>query len=254
VADESAAKARAVRTVRHENLLREQQLALATEQNRVLDLDARLARAESRNVMLFAAALLLTVAGLVAWSRRLWADGKRLRELAQTDPLTGFATRQHFNESAAAALARGRAEGRPLMLLAFDLDHFKRVNDQHGHLAGDAVLRAVSAAVRAVPAGVPRVIGRIGGEEFAVLLDGANTGQASAYADALRRAIASTRTVLDGDVAVTVTASFGLTGTHEGGHDLQALLDRSDRALYRAKHEGRDRIVGGERSTAIDAA
>ena len=76
------------------------------------------------------------------------------------------------------AVARARTEARPLMLVAFDLDHFKRINDRHGHLAGDAVLRAVSEAACAVPAPVPRTIGRLGGEEFAILLDGATEAQA----------------------------------------------------------------------------
>lgn len=90
---------------------------------------------------------------------------------------------------------------------------------------------------------MPCILGRIGGEEFAVLLDGATADHAAAYADALRGAITSTRTPLEGGVAVAVTASFGLASTREGGHDLQALLDRSDRALYRAKNAGRDRVA-----------
>jgi len=254
LAEESLAKERAFRTVQHESLQREQQLALATERNRVLDLEARLAKAESRNAIVLAGVLLLTVGGLIAWGRRLWTDAKRFRELAQTDPLTGFASRQHFTELAAAAVARARTEAKPLMLVAFDLDHFKRINDRHGHLAGDAVLRAVSEAVRAVPAPVPRTIARIGGEEFAILLEGATETQAATYAEALRRTIASAEAVADGGAPLKVTASFGLTGTHEAGHELQALLDRSDRALYRAKNEGRDRIIATDRAHALEAA
>jgi diguanylate cyclase (GGDEF)-like protein len=254
LAEESLSKERAFRTVQHESLQREQQLALATERNRVLDLEATIAKAESRNAVALAVVLLLTVGGLVAWGRRLWTDAKRFRELAQTDPLTGFASRQHFTELAAAAVARARTEAKPLMLVAFDLDHFKRINDRHGHLAGDAVLRAVSEAVRAVPAPVPRTIARIGGEEFAILLEGATETQAATYAEALRRTIASAEAVADGGAPLKVTASFGLTGTHEAGHELQALLDRSDRALYRAKNEGRDRIIATYRAHALEAA
>ena len=254
LAEENLTKERAFRTVQHESLQREQQLALATERNRVLDLEATIAKAESRNAAALSAALLLTVAGLVFWGWRLWADAQRFRELAQTDPLTGVATRQHFNELATAALALGHTQGRPLMLVGFDLDHFKGVNDRHGHRAGDVVLRAISEAVRAVPAPLPCIIGRIGGEEFAVLLDGATEAQAASYAEALRLAIASTEADVEGGLRVAVTASFGLSGTHEGGHDLQALLDLSDRALYRAKHGGRDRIVAADSTSAVDAA
>ena len=223
LAEESLTKERAFRTVQHEILQREQQLALATERN-----------------------------GTEPHSRP--RGPARQGRVAQTDPLTGLANRQHFAELAAAALDRGRADGRPLALVAFDLDQFKGVNDRHGHRAGDVVLRTIGEAVRAVPAPVPCTIGRIGGEEFAVLLDGATEAQAAIYAETLRLAIASAEAVAGGGALLKVTASFGLSGTHETGHDLQALLDRSDRALYRAKNGGRDRIVVAESTPAVDAA
>ena len=254
LAEESRIKELAFRTVQHETLQREQQLALAAERHRVLDLEARVARAESRNALAFGGLLLLTLGAAAAWSWRLWREARRFRALAQTDALTGFATRQHFTTLATAVLARAKADDRPVMLVAFDLDHFKRVNDRHGHLAGDAVLRAVSEAVRAQPASLPRVIGRLGGEEFAVLIDGASPRLASAHAEALRQAIAGACARTDGGVAMAVTASFGVTGTHECGHDLQCLLERSDRALYRAKNAGRDRIVAADRAGALEAA
>jgi len=254
LAEEGRSKERAFRTVQHEALQREQQLALASERSRILELEAQLAQAESRNAVAVAVVMGLTLAGLVAWALRLWSDTKRFRELAQTDPLTGFATRQHFNESAAAMLAQARAEQRPLMLVAFDLDHFKRINDRHGHLAGDAVLRAISDTVRAVPAPTPCLVGRIGGEEFAVLLDGASPADAAAHAEALRGAIASAQAIIDRGEALSVTASFGLTGSHEVGYDLATLLDRADRALYRAKNDGRDRIIVIDRDAAREAA
>ncbi|MGL6291679.1 MAG: GGDEF domain-containing protein, partial [Silanimonas sp.] len=185
---------------------------------------------------------------------RLRRGAQRFRALAQTDALTGFATRQHFTELAGAAVTRCRARHQPLMLVAFDLDHFKRVNDRHGHLAGDAVLRAASEAARAVPAAMPRWIGRLGGEEFAVLLENATPDEALAHAEALRAAIAGAQARTDAGLAIMVTASFGITGTHECGHDLQALLERSDRALYRAKHDGRDRVIVADRANALEAA
>jgi diguanylate cyclase (GGDEF)-like protein len=252
--EENRAKALAFSTVQHEALQREQAMALLNERHRVLDLEARVAKAESRNAVLLAGVLLLALGGLAAWGWRLRRGAQRFRSLAQTDALTGFATRQHFTDLAAAALARCRARAQPLMLVAFDLDHFKRVNDRHGHPAGDAVLRAVSAAIRGLPAERPHVLGRIGGEEFAVLLENATPDEALAHAEALRAAIAGAQARTDAGVAITVTASFGITGTHECGHDLQALLDRSDRALYRAKNDGRDRVIGIDRSNALEAA
>jgi diguanylate cyclase (GGDEF)-like protein len=252
--EENRAKALAFSTVQHEALQREQAMALLAERHRVLDLEARVAKAESRNAVLLTGLLLLALAGLGAWAWRLRRGAQRFRSLAQTDALTGFATRQHFADLAEAALARCRARAQPLMLVAFDLDHFKRVNDRHGHLAGDAVLRAVSAAIRGLPAERPRVLGRIGGEEFAALLENATPDEAQAHAEAVRAAIAGVRTATSGGATVAVTASFGITGTHECGHDLPTLLDRADRALYRAKHDGRDRVIGIDRSNALEAA
>ena len=255
LAEESRIKELAFRTVQHETLQREQALRLMTERNRVLDLEARVAKAESRNALLVAGLMLLALAGMAAWGWRLRRQEQRFRQLARTDSLTGFANRMHFTEQAEAALVRSREQGRPLMLISFDLDHFKRINDRHGHLAGDAVLRAVSDAVRAVSAeGLARVVGRIGGEEFAVLLEGASAEQAREHAEALRRAIAGARAPVEAGADLTITASFGVTGTHESGHQLHALMACSDRALYRAKNDGRDRVIVADRVMALEAA
>ena len=185
---------------------------------------------------------------------RLRGRLERERWLARTDPLTGIHNRRAFWNATARELERCRRFAEPFSVAYLDVDGFKGVNDRHGHRAGDVVLRAISEAVRAVPAPLPCIIGRIGGEEFAVLLDGATEAQAASYAEALRLAIASTEADVEGGLRVAVTASFGLSGTHEGGHDLQALLDLSDRALYRAKHGGRDRIVAADSTSAVDAA
>ena len=254
LSEERHIKAMAFSTVQHETLQREQALRLSAEKNRVLDLEARVAKAESRNVLILAGVLLLALVAAAVGSARLWRDARRFRERAQTDALTGFATREHFTAQAAGALARSRATGTSLMLVTFDLDHFKRVNDRHGHLAGDALLRAVSEAVRAATRTPGALIGRLGGEEFAVLLDDATPADALEHAERLRTAIAGARARTDAGAELRVTASFGITGTHEGGHDLQALLDRSDRALYRAKHNGRDRVVAADPTDALEAA
>jgi diguanylate cyclase (GGDEF)-like protein len=244
LAEDARIKALAFRTVQHEQLQRERELAWLGERHRVLDLEAQAAKAESRDSALALAVLVLCVGGLGAWGWRLLQQERRFREVARSDALTGFANRVHFNACAEAALARAARQGSAVALVAFDLDHFKRINDQHGHLAGDAVLRGVAAAVRGVPvaAGVKRTPGRIGGEEFVLLLEGATPEQALGHAEACRAAIAATRTTLESGGVVAVTASFGVAGMHESGPGLDALLAAADRALYRAKAAGRDRV------------
>ncbi|HAI58398.1 MAG TPA: hypothetical protein DCM32_00765 [Xanthomonadaceae bacterium] len=256
LAEERHIKAKAFHTVQHEGLQRQHELALLGEQRRVLDLQAQAARAESRDSALAFGVLVFSVGGLAIWGWHLLRQERRFRALARADALTGFANRLHFTACATAALAHATRRGTPVALVAFDLDHFKRINDQHGHLAGDALLRSVAAAVHgvAVEPGLRRTLGRIGGEEFALLLEGATPEQALAHAEACRRAIASSRTILENGSVLSITASFGITGTHESGLALDALLASADRALYRAKNEGRDRIGLPVARAALQAA
>lgn len=244
LAEEARLKELAFQTVQHETLHRRHALALLDERHRVLALEAEAAKAESRTLALALGALVLSMLVIAGWGWRLRRAERRFRVRLQTDALTGFANRAHFNRRAEALLARAKADGAMAMLCTFDLDRFKRINDQHGHLAGDAVLRAVSAAVRAVPPpeGVRRLIGRIGGEEFALLLAPATLAQAMAHAEACRVAVAQAHATIEGGTRLAVTASFGISGTPDAGYRLDTLLAESDRALYRAKSDGRDRV------------
>ncbi len=162
---------------------------------------------------------------------------ERVKELASLDPLTGIFNRRHFFELSAAELERARRYDAPVSLVLFDLDHFKEVNDTYGHQAGDSVLRAVASAcsdrLRSFD-----VLGRYGGEEFAVLLPEIGPEGALAVAERLRRGIAAAEhDVTDADV----TASFGVASVATAaGVDLDELLHLADQALYRAKRRGRD--------------
>lgn len=245
LAEDTRIKDLAFRTVQHEVLESEQQLALLGERNRTLALQAQVAQAESRNVLLLALLLGAGVLGAGLWTARLIRQERRFRALSQTDALTGFANRAHFTVLAERALARAAAQSRGVALISFDLDHFKAVNDRHGHLAGDAVLRSVSAAVRSVPAevGLTRTLARMGGEEFALLLEGATAEQAHAHADACREAIVAAQTTLDNGQLLNVTASFGVADAATCGYALNPLLAASDRSLYHAKNDGRNRVA-----------
>lgn len=162
----------------------------------------------------------------------------QLERQARIDALSGLANRRALMESGQALLAHAARTGRACAALMVDVDHFKRVNDTRGHAAGDAVIAATGALLaQSVRAG--ELVGRIGGEEFVVLLPDGDAAQASALAARiLQRMRAMTVPHADGPVAVT--ASIGVAMAHGGS--LQALLERADRALYRAKAAGRDRV------------
>ncbi|EKO37457.1 MAG: diguanylate cyclase (GGDEF) domain-containing protein [Solidesulfovibrio magneticus str. Maddingley MBC34] len=157
-----------------------------------------------------------------------------LRQLAQTDALTGLSNRRHFLEQAQAVLEDLQAQGGRASLIMLDLDHFKRINDVHGHQAGDLALREAARHLRAALR-EGDVIGRLGGEEFGVLLPGLDSGEALAVARQLRRAVAASR-----PGGLRVTASFGLA---DGPPQLDSLLVKADEYLYAAKEAGRDRIA-----------
>jgi len=235
------AKEAALLLVRHEASQQQQALLLARKQAKQLAQAEAHATAMHRTTLLLTALLGLALMLVLGWAVRVLREERRCRQLARTDALTGFANRIGFFETAAPALRRASRAGRPAALVVFDLDHFKAINDAHGHLAGDAVLRAVAAALRELPP-AERVVGRIGGEEFALLLLGATPAQARAYAEACRLAIATCEARHEG-MTLRVTASFGIARADLLPESLPVLLARSDRALYRAKHAGRDRIV-----------
>lgn len=162
----------------------------------------------------------------------------RHKTAAAKDPLTGLANRRSFFQEAARLM---QASDRPVALLMIDLDHFKSINDQFGHTLGDEVLRifAKTAGANLRPSDL---VGRLGGEEFAVLLPAASHEGAWLVAERLRCAFAAAAATVDG-VPIHATASIGLS-LLDPGHDMSALLDRADQALYRAKAGGRDRVVG----------
>lgn len=164
----------------------------------------------------------------------------RLRDLASMDGLTGVFNRRHFFEVASAAIAIGERRGRGSCVAILDVDHFKKVNDRHGHAAGDEALRMLTrVCVRECRSS--DVVARYGGEEFVVLLPDANLEAAHAVVERVRRALAAEEIATATDT-FTITVSFGLAERREG-ESLEALLGRADAALYEAKRTGRDRVI-----------
>lgn len=161
-------------------------------------------------------------------------------QLATHDALTGLCNRRHFIELVDRELARARRNGRPLALAIVDVDLFKDVNDRHGHIAGDGVLREIGDVLRAhLREG--DIAARIGGEEFAVLLPETALQAAAGLAERLRAAVARTR-FAPGGAPQSITVSIGLAGHDAQRGNFGLLMRAADGALYRAKRDGRNRV------------
>jgi diguanylate cyclase (GGDEF)-like protein/PAS domain S-box-containing protein len=164
----------------------------------------------------------------------------RLEVLASTDSLTRLPNRQAIMNKAKKDFAVAHRDKRPLSIVMIDIDHFKSINDHHGHAAGDHVLREVSAICQGVLRGSD-VIGRIGGEEFVVLLPDAPQSSAEQIAERMRAQVAGTKIYFH-DLEFTITASFGVATINVDDETLQNMLARADEAMYQAKHGGRNQV------------
>ncbi len=165
----------------------------------------------------------------------------RLEHEARTDFLTGCATRRHFLELASLEFMRIRRYGGELSVLMVDIDHFKGVNDQYGHQAGDLVLQKLVQVCRDILR-QEDVLGRLGGEEFAILLVETGRERACHVAERLREAVAAQDNRLDATTTIRVTVSVGIATMDKADTEFAAVLARSDAALYAAKRAGRDRV------------
>jgi diguanylate cyclase (GGDEF)-like protein len=165
---------------------------------------------------------------------------QQLQAAARTDAKTGLLNAAAWQREADTELSRAKRSGDPLALLLVDLDHFKRVNDTYGHLVGDQVLVGVATTLCHQLRDYD-IVGRFGGEEFVVLVPGADAVEACRVAERLRSRVSRLAVPAeDGSVAVTISIGVALLRAH--GEDLIELLAAADLALYRAKKSGRDRV------------
>ncbi len=163
-------------------------------------------------------------------------QNEELQIQATRDPLTGVANRRAFFDEFEPRFDTAKREEQPLSCLMADIDHFKLVNDNHGHAAGDVVIKSVADALRGAVDSVERVC-RYGGEEFCIVLD-AGEEQASRVAEELRRKIET-----PGFTRIPITASFGVATLEAGAKDLGELINHADQALYVSKESGRNRVT-----------
>lgn len=173
--------------------------------------------------------------------RTVARQNRQLEEMRRTDAQTGLAARSHWQEQASDSLERYHASGEPACLLMIDIDHFKPINDLHGHTVGDEVIRAVGQVIRDCVRAHDHA-GRYGGDEFAVVCAHARAPEAHAIAERIRDGIAGLR--LRELPGLRLTSSIGLAETQRSQLSLRDWINDADAALYRAKDQGRNQVAG----------
>ena len=236
-----SARALAYQMVHQRVLDNQRQLEAANDANKLLALQQQVETQKARTRLLY---MLLLLSGLLivgGWAYRTKRSQIKFQKLARRDGLTGIFNRQHFFDSAQEVLRYCAKASREACVVAMDLDHFKSVNDMHGHAAGDDALKRAVAACQVLLRSID-VFGRLGGEEFAILFPDCTLAVARQRADAMRESIAASRREGDATADVLVTASFGVAGTQDSGYNLATLLAAADDAMYAAKRGGRNRV------------
>lgn len=224
--------------VEFDTRVKEQELALLREQARVRELEEESRQHRRRLITLGYIATGLLVLILMLLLAHASRERRRYRRLSYRDGLTGLSNHTRFFELAEPAFRASRERGEPFTLILADIDLFKHVNDGHGHLAGDATLRRVGSRLRENFSGTG-IIGRVGGEEFAIALPGRRMADARAPLERLREKLRQARA---DDESIPVTMSFGVAEA-DGESSLTELRRRADQALYKAKEAGRNRVV-----------
>lgn len=244
--DDVHARALAYDETEQRLLVQKMQADGLNKQNNILKLQQALASKAVETSRLYIALLLLALTTVVVWLFRLKRSQLRFKQLSSLDGLTGIFNYQHFTHEAERVLRMLEKKRGSACLIAIDLDHFKQINDTHGHALGDTVLKRTVAICRH-QLRANDLFGRLGGEEFCVLLVDCQRDQGMAIADCIRAAMAATLIDVDGGV-VSFSASLGVACTDTSGYELQRLCKEADAALYKAKRTGRNRVVVSDES------
>ncbi len=235
---ETSTRALAFQMVNQQVLDKKRLVDELSEKNQLLRLNQQVSEKSGEAERLYILLLLLVIGFIILWTYRLKRSQLRFQKLARRDGLTGIVNRQHFMDEAKAMLQACARSEREVCLILVDLDNFKLVNDTHGHVAGDGVLKQTVEMFQ-LHMRVADLFGRLGGEEFGIMLPNCTLETALTRAEELRAAIGG---FAQAGVTITVSASFGVTSTAQSGYDLRQQLIHADSALYRAKRNGRDRV------------
>ncbi len=244
-------RAMAYQTVQQQTLARKLEAEELARQNGVLRLQQALDAKKVETSRLYIGLLVVVLASILFWLVRIKRSQLRFMSMARRDSLTGIYNHQHFMGEVGRRLRSLETSRGSACLASIDLDHFKRVNDIHGHATGDAALRHAVAICQQYLRPVD-VFGRLGGEEFGILLDGCSRAQGLEIAERIRAALHAAPIRSDGQ-EISLSASIGVASTELSGFRTQQLCKDADAALYRAKNAGRNRVVAAEAGAAAAA-
>jgi diguanylate cyclase (GGDEF)-like protein len=239
--DQENAKILALQKAQFDDLQKGAQLALLDKENALLKTQALLNREADYNKRLALALLSIVLVVFILWTYKNRRNYLRMQHYAQVDELTGIANRHYFNQQANTAIKYCARSDKPVSFIIFDLDYFKRVNDTYGHQTGDIVLKVAVDAVN-LACRKNDIIGRLGGEEFGILLPGCALHLATFIAEKCRKAIANADYSPSG-YNIELTASFGIADSSTCDYNFEKLFAGADVALYQSKDLGRDRVI-----------
>lgn len=246
---EQVAKSLALQQARFDLKNKESQIELLDKKNQLLSTESELVQEQVQSMIMALGLAVFAVIALLFWSYRTRRLQNRLRHLATTDALTGVYNRGHFAERSQQLISKASDNSQPISLIFFDLDHFKRINDTHGHQIGDWVLCEVVKTIEQCCIANKHLVGRIGGEEFGILMDNTDQSTALAFAERCREAINTIDTHFSG-FNFNISASFGVSDTRQVGYNLDNLFSASDLALYQSKKYGRNQVCGYDGSAS----
>ncbi|MBL8300938.1 MAG: GGDEF domain-containing protein [Rhodanobacteraceae bacterium] len=239
--DDETTRSLAYQMAKHRALASRLEIEALNKKNQVLQLRQDLGAKAAETSRLYIALLISGLLLVFLWAFYTKRRQIYFRTLSERDSLTRIANRSRFLELSMRSLEECRRNNKEAVAILFDLDYFKLINDRYGHAAGDDVLRKVAAACRSYLGSNPH-FGRLGGEEFSILLADSNEQVAVSLAEQLRKAVTVSAT--DGVLGeFLVSASFGVASTKKAGYELNHLLACADNAMYKAKLCGRDRVA-----------
>jgi len=247
--DDISARSLAYAAVQQHVLAQKLETEGLSKQNSILRLQQALDTKAVETSRLYIILLLLVLVSIFFWLLRIKRSQLRFKMLSHHDGLTGIFNHQHFVSEAERTLRGLEKRQGSACLISIDLDHFKQINDTHGHATGDVVLKHTVALCQRQLRPTD-LFGRLGGEEFGILLPECTLDQGMAIADRIRTAIEATPVNGEGGL-VAFSASIGLASTDTSGYELQHLRKEADAALYRAKRTGRNRVMSDTESEGL---
>lgn len=246
--DQNKAKLLAIQKAKVDAVKKNTQIEILDKENMLLKTQALLDSESAQNKRLALALLTMVLVMFVLWTYKNRRNYLRMQHYAQTDELTGVANRHYFTQQANTVIKYCKRTDQPVSFIIFDLDYFKRINDSFGHQVGDTALKtAVNAAKLACRKN--DIVGRLGGEEFGILLPGCASHLASFIAEKCRKAIEQADYSSSGH-ELEVTASFGIADSSNSEYNFEKLFAGADFALYQSKDMGRNRVVQYQKEPA----